>query len=200
MREGGFIAAFYGMNNIGKSSVIRGIVEKLGEKAFSLKYPIYNIPSGRRINAYLRGGNPEGLTPIEAQRIFAQNRVDFEPQLLKMSKRRIAVLEDYNGTGKAWGMITTGATIEEMEEINKGQLEPDLNVLLDGERFKGAIEANHKHESIDDEAWERGRRIHLELAKRYGWEIVEVRFGELEREIDECVELIKTEIERRKIL
>lgn len=199
MRERGIVVAIYGMNNIGKTSVVGGIVEKLGEQAFCLKYPIYEISSGKRINAYLRGNNPENLTPIEAQKLFAQNRVDFEPNLLKMSRGRIAVLEDYNGTGKAWGVIT-GATIEEMEEINKGQLEPGLNILLDGDRFRGAIEANHKHESIGEDAWQRGRLVHLDLAKRYGWRIVEVKYGELEREIDECVEIINYEIKRRNIV
>lgn len=199
MTERGLIVAVYGMNNIGKSAVVAGVAEKLGNSAFCLKYPIYDIPSGRRINAYLREGNPEGLTAMEVQKIFAQNRVDFEPELIRMSQGRIAVLEDYHGTGKAWGIIS-GATIEEMEEINNGQLEPDLSILLDGERFKNGIEVNHKHEAIGDEGWQRGRRIHLDLAKRYGWKMVTAKYGELGREIDESVKLIEVEIKRRNIV
>ena len=199
MNERGLIVAIYGMNNIGKSAVVTGVTEKIGDRAFCLKYPIYDTPSGKRINSYLREGNPEALTPFEAQKIFAQNRVDFVPQLLELSQGRIAVLEDYNGTGKAWGMIT-GAKIEEMEEINKGQIEPDLNILLDGDRFMNGIESNHKHENIESEGWNRGREIHKMLAKRYGWKIVDVRYGELEREVADVVKLVLGEIKKRKII
>jgi len=199
MSERGLIVAIYGMNNIGKSSVVEGVINKLGDNAFSLKYPIYDTPSGERLNKYLRNGNPENLTPIEAQKLFAQNRVDFEPELLRRSRGKCVVLEDYNGTGKAWGLITTGASIEEMEEINKGQLEPDLNILLDGDRFTSGIESNHRHESVGGDVWNKGREIHKELGKRYGWKTVRVCFGELDREIDEVVDLIQVAIERRGV-
>ena len=184
------IVAIYGMNNIGKTAVLKGVVEKLGNGAVCLKYPIYDTPTGRRINAYLRGGNPEGLDALAVQNIFAQNRVDFEPELIRMSEKGMVILEDYNGTGKVWGMLGAEATIEQMEVINAGQLEPDLNILLDGERFGTGIESNHKHEGIVQEGWDKGRMIHLDLAKRYGWKVVGVRFGELDREIEEVTNLI----------
>lgn len=188
MSERRGIAAICGMNNIGKSTVINGVARIIGAEV--LKFPIYNTPTGRRINAYLREGNPENLSPLDAQRIFAQNRFDFEPELLAMAKNNFVILEDYNGTGKAWGMIA-GIELRMLEKINKGQLEPDITVLLDGERFNSGIESNHKHESIGSDGWNRGRQIYLDLAKRYGWRVVGVKYGELEREINEVTEIIR---------
>lgn len=191
MSERQGIVAIYGMNNIGKTSVINGVAREMGAKV--LKFPIYDTPTGRRLNDYLRKGNPERLVPVEAQVIFAENRFAFEPELRRMAKESLVLLEDYNGTGKAWGMIA-GVPLRTLEEMNAGQLEPDLNILLDGKRFSNGIESGHKHESIDDEGWNRGRMIHLSLAKKYGWEVVEVRFGELEREVGEIVEIIQRKV------
>ncbi len=59
-----------------------------------------------------------------------------------------------------------------MERINEGLLVEDLAILLDGERFAsgGAIERGHRYE--DSGKWEAARSVHLELAERYGWEVV----------------------------
>ena len=170
--RGKFIVV-YGMNNLGKSTLLAGLVEHLREQkvhASYLKYPIYDLPSGRRINAYLREGNPENLTAIQAQGIFAQNRRDYEPQLIdRLQSGEWIIAEDYTGTGIAWGM-TYGVPLETLEEMNKGLLEPDLAILLDGERFTAGIEKNHKHEESD--LWDVGRKVHLQMAERLGWYLV----------------------------
>ncbi|KKT71891.1 MAG: hypothetical protein UW68_C0053G0005 [Candidatus Collierbacteria bacterium GW2011_GWB1_44_6] len=49
---------------------------------------------------------------------------------------------------------------------------PDIEILLDGERFCGGIEKGHRHEAAGQEIWERSRRIHQELARELGWEVV----------------------------
>ncbi|MDD2483273.1 MAG: hypothetical protein PHE32_01080 [Candidatus Shapirobacteria bacterium] len=165
----------YGMNNLGKTTMVNGLIDFLkseGKDAVYLKYPIYDLePTGPRINRYLREGNPENLTPATVQQIYSDNRRDFEPQLVEMiNQGKYIIAEDYVGTGIAWGMIG-GAKIEEMEKINEGLRVPDLSILLDGERFLTGIESNHKHEGAT-ELWPKGRQIHLDLAKKYGWEIV----------------------------
>lgn len=79
------------------------------------------------------------------------------------------VAEDYKGTGIAWG-ITRGMTLSQMEELNNGLYPEDLAILLDGERFTGSIEREHRYEGSID--WQRNREIHLQLADRYDWKIV----------------------------
>ena len=175
MNKKGKFVVVYGMNNLGKTTMVNGLTEflkKENKDVVYLKYPVYDLePTGPRINNYLRNGNPENLSSIEVQKIYADNRRDFESELKKMiNDGKWIIAEDYFGTGIAWGIIR-GESIDEMEEINKDLLKADLSVLLDGERFLTGIEIGHKNES-DNEIWPKGRQVHLDLAKRYGWKIV----------------------------
>lgn len=205
MSERGLIVAFYGMNNIGKTTVIKEVEKKLAPPVQVLKYPIYESETGRRINRYLRGGNSEMLSIVEAQELFAENRVVHEPYLLQLAgNNRYVILEDYKETGYAWGTLN-GISIARMERINKGQLNPDLGILLDGERFVDGVELQHLHEEVGDTVWNDGRRTFQILAKLYDWKTVNVVRGELPREIDEVTNFIlqaemDKEIKRRKVI
>lgn len=194
MNKGKFIVV-YGMNNLGKTTMVKSLIDFLkskGNDAVYLKYPIYDLePNGPRINRYLREGNPENLNPVTVQKIYSDNRRDFEPELIKMiDDGKLIVAEDYLGTGIAWGMIG-GATVEEIEKINEGLLEADLSILLDGERFLAGIESGHIHESAS-ELWPKGRQIHLDLAKRYGWKIVNANQNR-EKVLDDVIKILKEE-------
>src|SRR3990167_10147152 len=83
----GKFIVIYGINNLGKTTQAKLLVEKLnaaGRRAKYLKYPIYDLsPSGPRLNEYLRGGNPEKLDARTAQILYAKNREQYEPTLLK---------------------------------------------------------------------------------------------------------------------
>ncbi len=171
MKKGKFIV-IYGMNNLGKTTLATRIIEHLNSLSFPasyLKYPIYDLaPTGPKINAYLREGNPENFSPFQAQSQYAQNRRDYEATLVKrLMNGEWIVAEDYTGTGLSWG-VTFGLTLKELLKINEGLLEPDLALLLDGERFTDGIEKNHAHES-SEELWKLGRKIHRQMAERFGW-------------------------------
>lgn len=174
MKRGKFVVV-YGMNNLGKTTATKALVESLCGRqipARYLKYAIYELePTGPRINAYLRGGNPECLTPLLFQELQVQNRRDFEPQLREwLENGDWVVAEDYLGTGIAWGMVA-GIPVEVLEEMNYGLLVPDIQCLMDGERFSTGREINHAHEGAED-LWQKGRECHLFLARRYGWPII----------------------------
>ncbi len=171
----GKLIVFYGTNNLGKSTQAKILIEKLKEKnieAEYLKYPIYDLePSGPVLNNYLRNGNPYNLSAREAQIIYCLNRTQYQKELEKKLDSGINIIaEDYTGTGIAWGM---GAGVEQefLENINSHLLKEDIALLFDGERFKEAVEKNHKHEQ-NDEFSQKVRQIHLDLGKKYNWEIV----------------------------
>ncbi len=170
-KRGKFIV-FYGINNLGKSTQAKKLVQTLkeqGEKAEYLKYPIYELePSGNLINNYLRGGNQYSLSPREAQIIYVLNRGQYEKELKKKLDSGINIIsEDYTGTGLAWG-ITAGVDELFLKYINKHLLKEDLAFLFDGERFIEAEEKDHKHES-DQEIMDRARITHLKLGQELGW-------------------------------
>lgn len=173
MVERGKFIVLYGANNLGKSTQAKLLYQRLEQEGVpvrQLKYPIYDLePTGPRINRALRGGL--AISDLELQGEFVQNRRDFEPTLKGFLNEGVwVVAEDYKGTGIAWG-VTHGIPLQIMEELNKGLLREDTAVLLDGERFSSGIEREHRHETSG--RWERARQVHLELARRYGWEIVD---------------------------
>lgn len=169
--RGKFIV-IYGINNLGKTTQAKLLVEKInfsGLKAEYLKYPIYDIePSGRLLNNYLREGNQYNLTPREAQIIYALNRTQFEKKLKKKLNSEINIVaEDYSGTGIAWGI---GAGVDEnfLKYANSHLLKEDMAFLFDGARFKNSVENNHKHE-INDNLINKVRGAHIKLGEKYGW-------------------------------
>ena len=138
-----------------------------------LKFPIYESETGELINRALRGVGEEKLDISEAelQALYAENRRWFEPELLRLLEEGDVIAEDYVGTGLAWG-LTRGVPREYLDEINAGLLEPDITILLDGDRFTSGIERQHRNESAGQEVWETNRRIHQELGSELGWEVV----------------------------
>lgn len=184
------------MNNLGKTTLTLALVDYykgLGLNVSYLKYPVRDLePTGPRANAYLRSGNPENLSPIQFQTLTAQNRRDYQPEL----ERRLAsdewvIAEDYTVTGIAWRMIYN-CKLEELEEINRNLLVPDLSLLLDGERFLKGVEKGHKHESGEgsDEKWNKGRLIHLSLEERYGLVIIKANQSE-EKVLRDAISMIE---------
>lgn len=171
MKKGKLIV-LYGINNLGKSTQAKLLVEKLkqgGQLAEYLKYGIYDLePSGPILDAYLRQGNPYNLTPREFQLVHVLNRTQYQPVLLeKLGQGINIVAEDYIGTGLAWGM---GAGVDEnfLKQINTHLIKEDLAFLFQGQRFSDGIEAVHKHEQ-DDELTEKVRLAHEKLADEFGW-------------------------------
>jgi dTMP kinase len=169
--KGKFIV-LYGINNLGKTTQAKLLVERLqkeGKIAEYLKYPIYSLePSGTLLNEYLRLGNPQNFSPREAQIIYTLNRTQFEHSLKEKINNGINIVsEDYTGTGIAWG---AGAGVDEkfLKKINGHLLKEDIAFLFDGERFKDSVEDKHKHEN-NDTLTENVRNTHIKLGAEFGW-------------------------------
>lgn len=173
--EGTFIT-LYGINNIGKSTQAKMLIERLrsqGYEAEYLKYPIYDLePSGPYINKVLRSDEQE-ISEEELQMWYTINRYQFQSELeLKLMQGIIVVAEDYTGTGLAWG-TAKGASLEWLTSINEYLLKEDVAILMDGERFMQAKEEHHVHET-NDALVARCREVHMELARELGWHVISV--------------------------
>jgi dTMP kinase len=173
--KGKFIV-IYGVNNLGKTTQANLLADELnseGLKARYLKYPRYGVePAGKLINEYLREGNPRDFNPRELQLLHYIDRLFNQPFLYEALRKGVNVIaEDYFGTAMAWG-AANGVDTELLKYLNKFILPPDLAILLDGERFKEARESGHAHEE-DEELIEKARQAHLQLAKEYGWMVIQ---------------------------
>lgn len=179
----GKLITIYGINNVGKSTQSRLLVEKLekaGHKVKYLKYPIYDLePTGPFLNGVLRGEGAQKISEDELQLWFILNRYQFEPELKKfLEEGYVVVAEDYVGTGIAWG-TAKGLEQEWLEEANKFLLKEDLAILIDGERDLKVIEAKHIHEQ-NSELVEKCAAVLKAMAGKFGWKVVERKEGKEE--------------------
>ncbi|MBU0667825.1 hypothetical protein KJ951_02805 [Patescibacteria group bacterium] len=193
MRKGAFIT-LYGINNIGKSTHAKRLVERLNKEGYDavyIKYPIYDLqPTGPQINEILRSDGEQQVSEKDLQMLFRENRRDFEPQLQEMlSMGKIVVAEDYTQTGIAWG---TAKGLDEvwMEDLNRGLLEEDFSILLVGERSLNAVEPLHRHESNED-LIRHVDEILRQRAKDGHWKVVH-----LQRHINDTAKLIWDAVEK----
>lgn len=169
--KGKFIT-IYGINNIGKSTHAKILVENLekaGHKAKYFKYPIYDLePSGPIINKILRSEGSQKISEQELQLWFVLNRYQFEPELKKwLDEGYVVIAEDYTGTGLAWG-TAKGLSLEWLETVNKFLVQEDFAILFEGQRNLEAKEDNHVHES-DEDLVDKCREVLSKLADKYSW-------------------------------
>jgi len=173
--EGRFIT-IYGINNIGKSTQAKILVQRLmkeGYKAVHIKYPGYDLePTGPEINQILRSKGGQEISEEKLQSLFTRNRKDYQHRLEELiSAGNIVIAEDYTGTGIAWG-TAKGLSREWLENLNAKLLREDMAVLITGKRIISSRENNHIHESNDDLVIKVDHELR-ELAKFYSWIIVE---------------------------
>lgn len=174
MSNGKFIT-LYGINNIGKTTHAKKLVEKLqsaGHKSVYVKYPVYDVePSGTFIDQVLRGEKGQNISEDELQFWFVLNRYQYQNELKKyLGEGYIVVAEDYIGTGIAWG-TAKGLDTEWLETVNSRLIKEDLAIMMEGTRDESAKEEVHVHEQ-NDELIRKCTAVHSDLADKYGWKRV----------------------------
>lgn len=172
MQTKGRFIVLYGINNLGKTTQAKKLVNRLNDEGLDseyLKYPLYQLePAGKLINDYLRGNNPHNFNKRELQLLHYIDRITYEPILKEKLNQGINIIaEDYFGTAIAWG-VASGVSKELLDYLYGFLIKEDIAFLFDGERFKEGIEKNHKHEQ-DKELMAKSRQIHQQLAKEYNW-------------------------------
>ena len=177
-RTKGKMIVVYGINGIGKTTQVELLVKYLqeqGHAASRLKYPVYDLePEGPFIYKYLRDPKFRAAHPkttAELQLLYVENRRRYEPELReRLDEGEWIIAEDYIGTGIAWG-LTWGSDLDYLEKINEGLLQPDMSILMTGERFTSALEKDHRNE-MDDERMRICKNFHTLLGQRYGWKVI----------------------------
>lgn len=163
----------YGINNIGKTTQCKKIIDYLrfkGIKAKHLKSPDYKLKSGKRLNKIIRQ-KKQILSEVKFQKLYAENRLEQQKEIIRCLRNNInVVMEDYVGTSFAWGNVK-GLTMTFLKKINKGLLKEDISILLNGKRFLKGKEKVHIHEK-DNKLIEKVRKKHLMLAKQYKWHVI----------------------------
>ena len=184
--------AIYGINNIGKTTQVQLLKDRLskqGRKVFTLKYPIYDIdPSGTFLHTVLRS-RQQTLSEEELQMWFALNRYQFQTKLQHLlATYDIVIAEDYTYTAVAWGSCK-GLNQDWIEQINDKLIQPDLEILITGERSLETVEKGHIHENQHELAEKVSTKL-KQLAQNKSWKIVE-RQSEIEQTHKLLVDIIE---------
>ena len=109
------------------------------------------------------GGGGQFVAAISGDGVDGEDVVGVE---IKLS----IVAEDYTGTGLAWGSAK-GADLDWLQSVNKFLCKPDLEILIDGERFLQGKEKVHLHES-SDRLIGKARKSFQKLGKKNKWKVV----------------------------
>jgi thymidylate kinase len=172
MTHKGLFIVMYGPSGVGKTRELDMLEEKLknmGCECKRVQYPIFRLgEAGPKLEKIVWGRVPR-IPEEEMQTLFAQNRRDFDPTLRSWLDSGVTVLaEDYYGTGVVWG-VTRGVSMEKMEQLNEGAVQPDISILIDGPRRIDLREGEGHIYNIDEEEWYRARKVYLQMADKYGW-------------------------------
>lgn len=172
MNGRGLFICLYGPEGVGKATQGKLLEERLKESGRMVKrvrFPVFeNLKSGAELEAILMKRTKKALLEEEMQKLFSQNREEFEPTLESWLNSGVCVVaENYKGTGIVWGVVR-GIPVEKMEEINSDNIDPDISITIDGPKREESI-PGHPYEGSDEDEWYKVRKTYLQMADKYGW-------------------------------
>lgn len=196
-KEKGKFIVIYGVNNVGKTTQARMLVENLiinlSQEGEYIKYPIYDMmPSGPLINNYLKEGNKYQFTAREFQLLHVLNRTQNEAKIKeKLESGTWVIAEDYSGTGIAWG-IAADVDKKLLYTMNSHLLQEDLGILLVGEPFVENLDKTNFHET-DAALMQRVNDVFRDISKDFGWYTVNANRTKEEVQ-EEILQIIKSKV------
>ena len=174
MKKGYFIT-FEGAEGSGKSTQIRKAVAFLKKKGRSVV--MLREPGGTRISEAIRAilldKDLKEMDPITELLLYlsARAQIVHEKILPALGKGKVVISDRFEDSTRAYqgfGRKISLAAIDQMSELVRGTLKPDLTFVLDIDIAKG-LRRGGRHDRIEREAMsfhERVRRGFLALAKK----------------------------------
>jgi dTMP kinase len=197
-----------GIPDIGKSTYRKILVWTLGKRkcddekeprgmrVTEVKYPVYDqVPTGSKIREYLYGEQREYLTPYDFQKINAKNKELVQPaleQLLQVND--VVVIDSYIGTSLAYGMAD-GLDKATLLEMNSKLIKPDVTILLDGTPFERKPDKKKNIYEKDPYMLAKVRQQYLNLAKEFGWYVIDVNGQESDAQ-DKVLDIVSVTLQK----
>ena len=174
MKKGYFIT-FEGAEGSGKSTQIRNAVAFLKKKGRSVV--MLREPGGTRISEAIRAilldKDLKEMDPITELLLYlsARAQIVHEKILPALGKGKVVISDRFEDSTRAYqgfGRKISLAAIDQMSELVRGTLKPDLTFVLDIDIEKG-LKRGGRHDRIEREALSFHRRVRrgfLTLAKK----------------------------------
>jgi len=179
-RPKGIFIVIEGIDAAGKrtqTSILRAWFNSKGLATRTLSFPAYETIIGKEIRKFLDGSvnYPQQVRAM----LYAANRWEKKTELEgTLSKADVTIVDRYSGSNLAYG-VSNGLALEWLLNLEDGLPKPDLVLLLDASPTKLVPRRGDRKDSYERNIslQEKARDAYLELAKRFGWSVVNADGG-----------------------
>jgi dTMP kinase len=170
------IIALEGIDQSGKRTQTRRLAKRLEQLGLSVKtisFPIYESPSGRLIQRYLKG--EQSYSNHALHMLYSLNR--WENQKLIQGLLRIAdflIADRYISSNLAYG-VSKGLSLKWLLDLDAGLPKADLVIFLDVP-VRSSFTRKTRHRDIHEEDSDllvRVNRSYGKLGKKFGWKTID---------------------------
>ncbi len=176
----GVFIAIEGIDAVGKktqTSILRAWLGSKGLTTRTLSFPAYETVIGREIKKFLAGtvNYPQEVRAM----LYAANRWEKKAELEEiLSKTDAVIVNRYTGSNLAYGM-SNGLELEWLLHLEDGLPRPDLVLVLDAPPYRLVPRRGDRKDSYEKNIslQEKARSAYLQLARRFGWTVVDAAGG-----------------------
>jgi len=179
-RKRGIFIAIEGIDASGKrtqTSLLRAWLGARGLTIRTFSFPAYETTLGKEIRKFL-DGSVDYPQEVRAM-LYAANRWEKKAELEEtLSKTDAIIVDRYSGSNLAYG-VGNGLGLEWLLHLEEGLPAPDLVLLLDAAPTRIVPRRGDRKDSYerDLDLQEKVRRTYLDLAKKFGWSVVDANGG-----------------------
>lgn len=176
----GMLVALEGVDAVGKRTQSSLLITYLHSKEVTsnaLSFPDYNTVIGREIKGFLLGGRP--YSAEVGHMLYAVNRWEKKNELeALLTKSDVLVVNRYSPSNLAYG-VANGLKLDWLVNLEEGLPKANLVLVLDAPPSALASRRGLDKDKYERnvELQERVRGVYLELAKEFGWTVIDADQG-----------------------
>lgn len=155
-----------------QSSLLRSWLRRNGIQTKTLSFPDYKTPLGVELKRFLSG--ERSYSPHVRHMLFAANRWEKREAIENyLSQGKIVIVDRYTESNLVYG-VANGLPLDWLIGLEEGLPKPSLVIVLDAPAAKIFNRRTHRKDRYEEDLTlqERARKVYLELARRFGWVVI----------------------------
>lgn len=156
-----------------QTELLKNALEKNGLSVSAMAFPVYDSPIGKEIKAFLDGKREY---PVQVRHmLLSANRWEKKTEIEKMLEgNQVVILNRYYQSNLIYG-IASGLEMEWLQMLDEGLPKEDVVIVLDVGPEVSIQRMPSKGDifEMNDEVLNNVSRLYRELAKKFGWVLVD---------------------------
>ncbi len=155
-----------------QSSLLRSWLRRNGIQTKTLSFPDYKTPLGVELKRFLSG--ERSYSPHVRHMLFAANRWEKREAIENyLSQGKTVIVDRYTESNLVYG-VANGLPLDWLIGLEEGLPKPSLVIVLDAPAAKIFNRRTHRKDRYEEDLTlqERARKVYLELARRFGWVVI----------------------------